>query len=305
MSNEPNRGIPDSALQTTLGSGWMEGEEGADISLDDLFPNPDEPTTAQPVPKPAVAQPAADEVFIRANTGTVYRTKEDAVRGTEEKDRIIEQLRGEVTQLKGTDPLKKANQVVATTPEPDPFDQAAGQMFDRLVDAVQRGDKRAYIETQMEINRAAMSPYAPIIAEVARERAVRQLETKSKGVREFLASSDYEEVLGQIPALKQAIEVSESNPDLATSQLPQLYELAFYSSLGRRAPDLVRAAVQAAPTPEPARPTMQTTTPSLPQAGDSRDLSGQSEDQLLKTPDGRKFIIEQFERSGSADRRWR
>lgn len=271
---------------------WNPPDNG--FSLDDLFPvdaapqassQPQQPVEAEPQ-TPAQPVVAPQEPFIRTQTGTVYRTLEDAVKGTEEKDRIIAQFRQQVQSLQGIDPIKTPLQPVSGDPR-----EAS---FKRLVDAATKGDAAGYINEITDIQNRNLSQYAPLLAEVARERAVRSLETATPAIRQFLQSPSYTETLQAFPRLAQAIQASEADPGMA-DQLGELYQIAATAAQGRRVPELVRTAATqpVAQTLNP-RPTLQPSTPT-PQVVRQAQPD-------LSTKEGRAAIIAQFESTGGRDR---
>lgn len=279
--------IPNSPVAAD--TSWMSSQPGADFDLDALFPNPEVPLQAPPQ-APAAPQPQAPaqapEVFLKTATGTVYKTPEEAVRGTEEKDRVIAQLRAQVAASQGVDPLKKSNQ------EPPSDPRVA--YFKELASAAEKGDAASYLDTLGRIQDARLAPYAPLLAEVARERAVRKLESEMPAARQFLQSSTYNETLDALPRLKEAITMSENDPNMA-DQLKELYKIAALSAQGMRTSELVRTAAANNPVqPVASRPTLTASTPTpTPVVTAQPDLT---------TSAGRKAIIAQFEANGGRDR---
>ncbi len=282
--------IPQSVDQTPV---WNPPGDG--FSLDDLFPvdpasqapsQPQTPAVAEPqLPAPPAVTPPSGP-FIQTQTGTVYRTPEDAVKGIEEKDRIIAQFRQQVMQLQGIDPIKQP----ITSPNANPNEAT----FKKLVAAAEKGDANEYMNTIAQFQDQRLSQYAPLLAEVARERAVRSLEPAVPAIRQFLSSPTYQETLQAFPRLAQAIQASEADPNMA-DQLGELYQIAATAAQGRRVPELVRTAATqpVAQTLNP-RPTLQPSTPT-PQV-----VTNVQPD--LSTAAGRKAIIERFESAGGRDR---
>ena len=293
---------PTGTIDGAAPANWFADSPGGDLSLDDLFPNPE--TTPQDAPPPppveATPQPSADTVFLKTSTGTVYNSQEAAVQGTEEKDRLIAQMRQELTSYRGTDPLKKTPATGGQPPVDESLTRNPKKFFGDLVSAANAGDAEAYAKTLAQFQMELLSPYAPLLADVARERATRSAETANKGVREFIGSREYSEVLEQLPALKQAIEVAEADPQYA-GYLEQYYKTAYLASLGARMPAIVEAA-KATPAPQNPRPTLASSTPTPP--AEPGGPTFRSANDALKSPEGRKLIIEQFEKSGAADKIW-
>jgi len=280
--NEPQ--VPRSHSQT---AGWLADAPGGDLNLDDLFPNPETRLQAQPPQAPAVPQapPAPPQTFLKTATGTVYNSAEDAIRGIEEKDRVIAQLRAAEAARQGVDPLKRQ-------PEPENPKKA---LFQRLAKAAETGDYDAYIGTLAEVTQQTLAPYAPYIAEVGREKILRASAVENPALRDFVGSAEYQAVLERRPLLAQAIQAAENNPD-AVGQLQEFYQLAYSDAFSRRAPQVLTA--PAAPNP---RPTLTQTTPT-PQAPLAN--GGYVSEAQLYSREGRKQIIENARARGMADMDW-
>lgn len=249
---DPNPTVPRSQAESY---GWMADAPGGDINLDELFPNPEVASQSQhpPVVVPSQTTPPPPQDFLRTATGTVYRSSEDAVRGIEEKDRIIAELRANRAAETGHDPLRR-------TPQEAPKDPRQ-ELFERLSKAAGSGNAVDYVETLQEITRQTIAPYAPMIAEVGREKAIRGVTAENPQIREFMASPDYRAVLERRPRLAQAIANAEADPQLA-DQLQEFYGLAYAEAVSRRVPQIARDAAQSAPPPPPnPRPTLSTSTP--------------------------------------------
>ncbi len=291
---------PNSTIDGAAPTNWFADSPGGDLSLDDLFPNPETaPQDAPPPSSPAASQPPAEEFFLKTKT-SVYKTQEAAAKGTEEKDELIAQMRQEIERINGTDPLKKTPATGGQPPVDESLTRNPKKFFGDLVSAANAGDAEGYANTLARFQMELLSPYAPLLADVARERATRSAETANKGVREFIGSREYSEVLEQLPALKQAIEVAEADPQYA-GYLEQYYKTAYLASLGARMPAIVEAA-RATPAPQNPRPTLSSTTPTPP--AEPGGPTYRSANDALKSHDGRKAIIEQFEKSGGADKIW-
>lgn len=272
---------------------FQDAPPAADMQLDELFPNP-ELAAQQPAPatpEPAPPQPAAEPApFLKTATGTIYKSAEDAIRGTEEKDRVIAELRQKYRELEGRDPLKKQPQAAAPV---TPAEITPESLFDELAAAAGKGDKRAYMQSFAKATESILAPYAPLLAEVARERAIRSAEARTPGVREFYGSDNFKQVTERIPLLRDALSQLENDPRASQAQLDQLFELAKLASDGLRVPELVRGQQTAAAPPAqiPPRPTLQNSTPTTPT---STAPSYRSQEEMLRTPEGRKELIERY-----------
>lgn len=289
---------PNTPQVPSQSAGWFADAPGGDFSLDELFPNPDvtpqAPTQApsQPVPQ---AQPTPSEPFLQAPSGTVYRSREDAIKGISEKDSFIQRLRTENEALKAQ---------VPKPPEPTAprtYREAPEKLFDDLVEAANKGDKRRYAETLARYNEELMAPYAPLVSEAAHEKAIRELEATTPDVRAFVNGPDFRSTMEALPRLAQAIEFARNTVE-ASGQLTELYRLAYLANAGAKAPELVRSAVQQSqPTPGFNRPTLQPSSPT-PTPGPAAPSGNWTE--LLQSREGRKAIIEQGNARGLGGVEW-
>ena len=267
-----------------------------DLNLDDLFPNP-ELAEQQPAPATQPPPPAAPEYFLKASTGTVYKSHEDAVRGTEEKDRTIERLKGQI----------------AANPQPTPpppgqpdSDAFAKDIFKRLSDAASSGNEKAYLQTLAEFQMSQLAPFAPLLTEVAKEKAIRAMEPEAQDFRKFVGSAEYERTLEQFPLLKDAIRVAEQDP-YRSGQLPEFYRLVYRSYTGEHAGERqAREIATNVPAPPPSRPTLTSSTPTLPATGIPAQSLRMTRDQVLQDRNARKEFLKRFEaeNSGALNTSW-
>lgn len=271
---------------------------GGELTLDDLFPNP-EVTPQQSQPVTQTQPPAAPEYFLKASTGTVYKTPEDAVRGTEEKDRTILAQKAELDRLR--------NSHAPSTPEPPQADFAE-TAFDKLAAAAQKGDKRAYIQALAEVQMATLSQFAPALTGVYEQQAISSLESEVKDFRSWLNSPDYTRTLEQFPQLANAIQVAKSDPR-ASNQLGEYYKLAYRAYAGdpHRINDtqtqMVRDSVPSAPTPT--RPTLQSSTPTPTPSGLPQNVGAPyTREQILSNRATRQEFLKRYaaERNTSLDK---
>jgi hypothetical protein len=291
----PDPNVPLTPLQSQQGN-WMADAPGGDLDLDSLFPNPElVPQTPTQAPAVVPQAPPAPEWYLDSDTGTKYRTREEAARGLAEKDRYITKLRQELEATKPTQPQ--------TPQAPAGYSQNPDKLFDDLVASAQKGDKRAYAETlgayQREQIANVLGPYADLLGEVSREQAIRQAESETHGVRDFVGSPDFTAYLESRPILKQAIEFSMSNPQ-AASQGKELLQIAFEASQGRKVPEIARTvAAQSAAPPQPIRPTLGTSTPTPPAGVFTNQVQPN-----LYSREGRKAILERGQSRGLQDMDW-
>jgi hypothetical protein len=252
----------------------LDNAPGADISFDDLFAvetnnigGPQAPVASNP---PAV--PQAPEYVLKSEDGKiVYKTAEDAINGIRHKDDLVERYRAYL-QEQGVDPntLQKlpAPQVQAAQPG---FKYIGNEdkLFDALSTAVASRDKKAYAtalrEYNEEVTNQNFAPIAPLLADVARQRAVREVSQEAPEFVEFQRSAAWKQTLDSLPKLKQAIEYSETDLN-AASGLSELYRIALLVSKGMKPAAPVQAAPIAPPQPAPvARPTMSSSMLAPPQ----------------------------------------
>lgn len=274
---------------------------GGDLDLNSIFSfdestlrpdapaNPVTPEPAQPV-TPVVPDPADAEPFLTTATGTVYRTREDAIKGTEHKDALLDQTRQKLLELTGEDPLKRkeqpSNQIPNYVTDPKRY-------FDDLDAAMKTNDQAKVMGVQQKFVLDTISPYAPMLQDVARSNAIGAVTRDVPDFTQFLGSEEYNKTLESFPLLKNSIEIAESNPQ-ASADLAQLYRMAHDVSSGRNLPRIVQEQ-QRAPAPVAARQTVSSTpiapSPQAPPAP--------------RTPQERwKQTIEEMDAKGIGDRRF-
>jgi hypothetical protein len=276
---------------------------GGDLNLDDIFGDSQPSTTMEPQqkepPEPAPeTTPQSTEPVIKTKTGTVYKTMDDAVQGIEHKDTLIAQLREQVRQQTGTDPLAARKPAPTTQPTgPKSYIEDQEQYFEDIADAVSKKDTKAYMATQQKLIWDSLGPLAPTITSLAKANAERVVVQEVPDFKDFLNSEQFSQLGQTSPLLAEAIRTAEMNPQ-AANQLPELYKVAYYSSQGRRVPELLQSARAEAP-PIPPRPTVHSTslTPP-PNSGAPQVQPG------MDTKDGRQALIKQMEDRGIGNQRW-
>ena len=270
---------------------------GGELDLDALFGNPEvQPTTTvstqPPQTDPSATTPVESEPFLKTATGTVYKSAEDAVKGVEHKDQLIAQLRQQLAQQTGTDPLRRQPQST-NPPESTNYLDNQEAYFRDLGKAVEAKDQAKYLDVQRKFVYDALAPLTPTITTLVRAQAANNVETEIRDFRQFQQSDDYVKTLESMPMLKNAIEIAETNPT-AASQLPEFYKMAYYVHKGLKLPEIVQA--QRPVAAEPVRPTVTSTPVTAPAT-----TAGRVAQPSLNTPEGRKAIIEQQERLGVGD----
>lgn len=276
----------------------LSGAPGADINWDELFPSdpgasvPSQPATATPsdatLPASQPPAPVSPSDFLKTTTGTVYKSQEDAIKGIEHKDTLIEQLRQRYILERGIDPI--TNQPVQPTPQgPVPYSQDPQRYFKDLVDAVQKNDPAAYYEAQQRMILDTLGPLGPTITNLAKAQATEAVSAELKDFKEVSSSEPYRKVLEEIPELKNAIELAESDYRFH-NRLPGLLKVAYLAAQGRRMPELLRAQQPAA---QPAQPTRPTTVPSTLTPPTEPSVAAS-----LYSAEGRKALIANLEGRG-------
>jgi hypothetical protein len=280
----------------------LDNAPGGDIDFATLFneKQPEGQTPSQPPAQPAAGTPPQDEVYLRASSGTVYKTREEAERGTAHRDAIIKRLRDQVIQSTGRDPLKEDTTQPAAQPaaQPQPgqpvrYMEKPEVLYQKMANAASKQDSRQWVDSLAEFVYELIDPAAPLILDSAKDRAINRLEAKPElaGIRQFLSGPAYQEVVDRLPLIRQAITEAESRLALAP-QLDQLYESVYLTAKGLHSnPAQAQPANQPQPQPT-ARSTVSTSTPAPPSPAALPDL---------RTPEGRKALIAQYEAQGMKD----
>lgn len=302
------------AVSSGATSGYidMSGAPGADNSLDDLFPNPE----LQPAVPPQAAQgttpqqtpqaPAAP--FLKAGD-SVYNTAEEAARGLEHKDQLVARYRAFLAE-NGFDPneLKPVQkEPPQATPEQSQFTYLGNpkKYYEDLARAAnpQRPDPEAYERVQRQYQQEVFSnflaPYAPLMAETARQRAIRQVSADIPNFQTFIEGPGFKKTVETIPLYKEMLELGESNPD-ASKRLPEVYRMIYltYQGMNQAQPPTAQSVppVQTSPTvrqqPTLAPSAMTPPTPGIPTTNWATDR------------DARRQLIKDREAQGIKDLDW-
>jgi len=276
------------SIENTDPNGWNPPDAG--LTLDELFPNPELVPQGQ---APVVQNPpqAAPEYFLKTGT-TSYKSLEEAVRGTEEKDRTVERLKQENERLKLQTPAP-----VVTTP---PAEDYRKQMFKKLAQAAQSGDETGYMDALAEFQTATLAQFAPALTGVYEEQAINRVEAEAKDFRQWLGSSDYTRTLEQFPRLADAIRAAKSDPRLA-GQLEEFYRLAYRAYASEHVNELQAAAARSsAPAQTPTRPTLQASTPTTVPNNFPTNSGVYNREQILTNRAARAEFLKQYrERNGA------
>ena len=293
-TNDPN------SLARASSTNFLDNAPGGDIPFDQLFgtepeasfssANPTDLTTAQTTATEPVQTTEPSFKEVRTSTGSVYKEYDTLVKGIEEKDTLIQQLRDQVKQATGQDPLRRQEPVQQ---QPQSYLSNPTRFADDLASAAKAGDAAKYQGTILGLMEEYFGPAKPLIQEFARSRATEQTSSEYKDFSTFRRSDDFNKVLERNPALAQAIQTSEQNIQFS-HQLPELYRLAYESHTARRVPEIVQAARQTTAAPvQNTRPTVQQT--SLTPGNAVTQLSDQ---EALRTTEGRKEILQRLRAAG-------
>lgn len=285
----------------------LSGAPGADKSWDEMFLNP-ETTPAVPATSngqgtnPPQAPQATQESapFLKAGD-TVYMTAEDAARGTEHKDALIARYRTYLTD-NGIDP----NELKRAQAQPQAPAQASNSQYkylengklyyDDLSDAVKRHDEKAYGDItrrfQQEVIQSTLAPYAPLLAESARQRAIRRVSTEIPEFTKFMESADFKRTTDSIPLYKEMLQIGENDPT-ASERLPEVYKAIYLTFQGlnrsaqvQQAPVIQAPPVTNTPTARPVPTMSQSTLTPPPQGRDTRTWSTDREARKQLIQDG-------------------
>jgi len=270
-----NTGQPETKVPANVeqAGDWFSDAPGGDLSLADIFgPNPDAvpPDNAaaqaqlQPEPEQAPQQPPQEEFFLRGKR-SVYKTLDEAVKGIDEKDELIERLRTEYQRVTGRDPITgryvarepDTPRAPATSGVEDDYLSNPAKFLEDLNQAYISQDGRKYYETHAKFVLSMLRPYLPVVQTAARTTALTQVKERVKDEQfdKFLRE-ELPQVLQENETLATLIQAAESNPALA-QHLPNLYETAYYFARGRKLPELVKSAAQPVQQPvQPPRPTL-------------------------------------------------
>jgi len=277
-----------------------------DATFDSLFPAesssvtvaPAQQATAQPgqaqpaTTTPAATTPPANDFFLKGNT-SVYKTAEDAQRGINEKDALIDQMRQRYALTTGIDPITGQPVGQIAPQQSQDYTQNPAKYLDDLYKAAQSGSPEAYRDVQQKFMMDSLKPLQPIIQKAARDQATAEVSSEITGIGTFLTSPAYSKALDANPELKQAISVGEQNSQFH-SRLPGLYKLAYLTAQGMQLPELLKAqhATQTQPTTQqtqPVRTTLQPTTPGV---------ATRTAQPSMRTIEGIKAIIADSEARG-------
>lgn len=245
-----------------------------DATFDSLFPADGQHTAVAPVQQTPAKQDVAPQGqqtpvvnqqpdFFLKGEKSVYRTPEEATRGINEKDAVIEQLRQRYALTTGIDPITGKPVAINGQPQPESIDysQNPNQYLEDLYAAAKKGGPEAYRDVQQKFIFDTVAPLRPILQKAARDQATEVLNAELPDSKGFVGTPAYSRALDANPELKQAINVGETDHRFH-SRLPGLYKLAYLTAQGMQLPELLKAkAPQTQPPPVTPAPVRTTVTP--------------------------------------------
>jgi len=269
-------------------------------TLNELFPAEPMATTAVVVPTPVTPTPAPaatttpaptpDEPFLKGSE-SVYKTREAAQRGLDEKDSLIKQLRQSYSLATGVDPITK-QPINAIAPQGNESYVLNPKKYVADLQDAKSPEQLAKVQQKFVFD--TFQPIAPAISSMTKNAAIKQVADALPDFGTFYGSSEYKSTLEANPDLKEAVEMAES--DIAFHpRLAGLLKLTYLTNKGMQLPELLKKAAapqttaptRTSPTPTTVAPTEYTTSNEAPS---------------LQTKAGRKAIIDQFEKGGGLTR---
>lgn len=269
-------------------------------TLNQLFPS-DSPTSTAGIQTPASQEPAqqviapvsAPEEYLSGESSR-YRTRDAAVQGLNEKDRLIAQLRQQYSLATGVDPITK-QPLAQRAPAPDENYLSNPDKYLKDLSAAKSAQELTRVQTKLVLD--TLQPLQPLITSSAKQQALEQTKSQYQDFGTFYGTPEYTQVLEKTPSLKEAIEMAEGDYRFH-NRLPDLYSTAYLVRNGMRLPQVLQEQANrqsAVATPAP-RQSVTATTPNPPQP------TGQIG---LNTPDARKALIAAFEgQSGFDTKTW-
>jgi len=260
-------------------------------TLNQLFPS-DSPTSTAGIQAPATSEPApqaqppapSSEEYL-AGEASRYKTREAAVQGLNEKDRLIAQLRQQYSLATGVDPITKQPLSQRQAPTVDENYLSNPDRYLKDLSAAKSAQELTRVQTKLVLD--TLQPLQPLITSSAKQQALDQTKSQFQDFGTFYGTPEYTQVLEKTPSLKEAIDMAEGDYRYH-NRLPDLYATAYHVRNGMRLPQVLQEqASRPSPTPTPApRQSVPSTTPPPPQP------TGQMG---LNTPDARKALIAAFE----------
>lgn len=255
---------------------------GGDTTVADMFqttPDGSQPTTATTETPITTDAGATTPTSFELRAGeSVYRSVEEAQRGIEHKDSLINLLRNQAIQQTGVDPLtgQRVGQAGQQIPQGQPQaptryldnpNQYAKDLTEAAQMGAQTGDYSRYHSIQRQLQSEQMNeqfaPFMPVLQSFVETSAVQQVAAVKPEFSKFYNSPEFKKTLDANPLLKMGIENAKQNPALA-NQLPELYKqvytVAENESLRRQLAEFQKAQQLQTSNAQNVRPTAQPTT---------------------------------------------
>lgn len=286
----------------------VDGESLADSNAIPAEPTPEPP---EPAAQPAPKSPDLSKFELKTSTGTVYKTPADAVKGIEQKDQLINQLRSMVAAVTGEDPLSKSGIKPGQTTAPQKpirYIEDSRRFAQDLTKAAELGQKtdnwdpyrNIMGQFTYEVVQSAVGPYMPVVQNVGKQQALEDVSKEIPEFRNFYGSPEYQKGLEERPKLASYIQQLEGNPT-GQEDLREMYRSVYDHYQAKRLPELVKQN-QTPPNPTPRMP-MQSQAPRRAPlvVPDQTQTIAHTPKPSLSTPEGRKAIIAEAEARGVAD----
>jgi hypothetical protein len=285
------------------------GADGENLADSNAIPADQTTESAEPAIATKTSTPEAPKFELKTSTGTVYKTPDDAIKGIEQKDQLINQLRSMVAAATGEDPLSKSGIKPGPTTapaKPVSYLQDRRRFAQDLTKAAELGQRddswdpygNVLGQYIYEIVQSAVGPYMPVVQSVGKQQALAEVAKGNPAFQDFYNSPEYHKVLEERPKLAQYIQQLEGSPT-AQEDLREMYQSAWDHAQAKKLPELARQHQQT-PNPTPRMPSQVVSRPSL-QVPDRGQTVAREAKPSLSTPEGRKAIIEEAERRGLAD----
>ena len=215
----------------------------ADIDIDTPAPEAKTEPTAEPevaTPQEPTPEPVAEPITTEPKTekepefflGT-YRTREDAQKGIQEKDDVINRLRASVIAQTGTDPLTgKPVQIASAQPEPPPI-----QKWAQSPDAYFQDYLKNPVGVQQQLFSEMISPVLPLfdyMSDLAFEVSANRFgsQKENEGFNEFMKTGELAKLLNSHPELAQRFQ--EAHAKFQFKRLPTLFDEAYKIHKGEK-----------------------------------------------------------------------
>jgi hypothetical protein len=299
----------------------LSGAPGADTSFDDLF-LPEGVPAGQPQAAPGTTPPQtpqapSNQPFLKAGD-TVYLTAEDAAQGVAHKDQLVARYRTFLAE-NGFDPneLRPLQPQAPAAPQSVPSKYKylgnGKQYYADLAKAADRQNpnpeeyERITRQYQQEVFSSMYEPYAPLMAESARQRAVRQVSAEIPNFQAFLDSPEFKKTTESIPLYKDMLQLGENDPE-ASKRLPEVYRMIYLTHQGMNRQQVnSNPALNAPPVTPTVRPTPTLQPSSLtppPPGVDTRNWTQSTGQGVKLQNEARKQLIEDGVNRGLAGIDW-